>query len=131
MADTDRQRIDKWLWFARVVKTRTLAQKLVTSGSVRVNREKQDGASRPVKLGDTLTFALRSGVRVLRVLATGRRRGPPTEARQLFEDLTPPPAASAPADRPDGGSRRPTKRDRRLITAFRRLREDDFSGSAD
>lgn len=110
------QRIDKWLWFARVVKTRTLAQKLAVSGRVRVNREKNDSASRPVKAGDTLTIALDAGVRVLRVLLPGTRRGPPAEARLLYDDLSPPPLPRQP---PQGvrerGAGRPTKRDRRDI----------------
>jgi ribosome-associated heat shock protein Hsp15 len=131
MADADRQRIDKWLWFARVVKTRTLAQKLVTAGNVRINREKQDTASQPVRVGDTLTISLPSGVRVLRVLAPGARRGPSAEARALFEDLSPPalPPASDAARAPGAG--RPTKRDRRAIAALKRGPADDFSDSAD
>ena len=56
-----RQRIDKWLWFARLAKTRTAAQKLAVSGRVRVNREKSDSASRLVRMGDVLTIALESG----------------------------------------------------------------------
>jgi ribosome-associated heat shock protein Hsp15 len=131
MADADRQRIDKWLWFARVVKTRTLAQKLVTAGNVRINREKQDTASQPVRVGDTLTISLPSGVRVLRVLAPGARRGPSAEARALFEDLSPPPAPSASDAARAPGAGRPTKRDRRAIAALKRGPADDFSDSAD
>jgi ribosome-associated heat shock protein Hsp15 len=131
MADADRQRIDKWLWFARVVKTRTLAQKLVTAGNVRINREKQDTASQPVRVGDTLTIFLPSGVRVLRVLAPGARRGPSAEARALFEDLSPPPAPSASDAARAPGAGRPTKRDRRAIAALKRGPADDFSDSAD
>jgi ribosome-associated heat shock protein Hsp15 len=131
MADTDRQRIDKWLWFARVVKTRTLAQKLVTAGNVRVNRERQDTASQPVRVGDTLTISLPSGVRVLRVLAAGARRGPSAEARALFEDLSPPAVPQAREGVRDPGAGRPTKRDRRALAALKRGVEDDFSDSAD
>jgi ribosome-associated heat shock protein Hsp15 len=131
MADTDRQRIDKWLWFARVVKTRTLAQKLVTAGNVRVNRERQDTASQPVRVGDTLTISLPSGVRVLRVLAAGARRGPSAEARALFEDLSPPAVPQAREGARDPGAGRPTKRDRRVLAALKRGVEDDFSDSAD
>ena len=131
MADADRQRIDKWLWFARVVKTRTLAQKLVTAGNVRINREKQDTASQPVRVGDTLTISLPSGVRVLRVLAPGARRGPSAEARALFEDLSLPPAPSASDAARAPGAGRPTKRDRRAIAALKHGTADDFSDSAD
>jgi ribosome-associated heat shock protein Hsp15 len=94
--DGDRQRIDKWLCFARVVKTRTLAAQLVTDGFVRVNGARAASAARPVAVGDVLTVALERHVRVLRVLGTGERRGPFKEARLLFEELTPAmtPAAS-------------------------------------
>lgn len=121
------QRIDKWLWFARVAKTRTLAQKLAVSGRVRVNREKNDSASHPLRAGDTLTISLDSGVRVYRVLAPGVRRGPPAEARLLYEDLSPPPPPR-PLPGPgstDPGTGRPTKRDRRRIEAFTRPPDDD------
>ncbi|HZP19625.1 MAG TPA: RNA-binding S4 domain-containing protein [Bauldia sp.] len=121
-----RQRIDKWLWFARVVKTRTLAQKLVLSGSVRVNRERSDSASRAVKTGDVLTIALPGGVRVLKVAAPGARRGPPAEAKLLYEDLSPPEPARPPATGREPGSGRPTKRDRRAIDAFL-AKDEDFS----
>jgi ribosome-associated heat shock protein Hsp15 len=129
MADAPvaRQRLDKWLWFARLAKTRTSAQKLAVSGHVRINREKADSASQPVKIGDVLTVGLDAGVRVLKVAAPGARRGPPAEARLLYEDLSPPPAVppvpsgAAAAER--GGSR-PTKRDRRALDALRGPRQD-------
>ena len=129
------QRIDKWLWFARVVKTRTLAQKLATSGKVRVNREKNEHASRPVKPGDTLTITLDRSVRVLRVLAPGDRRGPPAEARLLYDDLSPPPEPKAPrppeqAARPPG-SGRPTKRDRRRLDGSVLSRRNPFADTGD
>ncbi len=125
MSDGARQRIDKWLWFARVVKTRTLAQKLVLSGAVRINREKCASASHPLKIGDVLTIAVGRGIRVLKVLAPGERRGPPVEAQGLYEDLSPPPP---PREEPAGsGGPRPTKRDRRTMDAFR----DDYSDDRD
>src|SRR5690606_23820911 len=88
---TDRQRIDKYLWHARLAKTRGAAQKLAVSGRVRVNRERNESASRPVRPGDVLTVALDAGIRVLRIVALGSRRGPASEARLLYEDLSPPP----------------------------------------
>jgi ribosome-associated heat shock protein Hsp15 len=84
------QRIDKWLYFARVVKTRTLATKLTQSGKVRINRQKTDNAARRVRPGDVLTITLRGRVLVLKVLEIGSRRGSATEAASLFEDLSPP-----------------------------------------
>ena len=89
MAD-DRLRIDKWLWFARLAKTRTAAQKLAISGRVRVNREKNQSTAHQVKVGDTLTIAFDTVVRVLRITKLGTRRGPAPEARLLYEDLSPP-----------------------------------------
>ena len=87
-----RQRLDKWLWFARVVKTRSLAAKLVESGHVRVNAARVDNPAKSVKVGDVLTVALDRDVRVLRVLGAGARRGPYQEAKTLFEDLSPRPS---------------------------------------
>ncbi|HEX2840736.1 RNA-binding S4 domain-containing protein [Hyphomicrobium sp.] len=114
------QRLDKWLWFARVAKSRTLAATAVTEGKIKVNRVKAEKASQTVKVGDVITSRLYKNVRVLRVAALGERRGPAAEARQLYEDLTPPqnpeqsPPSLAWAER-TAGAGRPTKRDRRLI----------------
>lgn len=82
-----RQRLDKWLWFARVVKTRSLAARLVTEGHVRVNGIRSDNPAKLVQAGDILTIALERQVRVLRVAAPGLRRGPFDEARTLFAEL--------------------------------------------
>ena len=82
-----RQRLDKWLWFARVVKTRSLAARLVEEGHVRINAVRTDNPAKSVRPGDVLTIALDRHVRVLRVRAGGLRRGPFEEARLLFEDL--------------------------------------------
>lgn len=125
MAGPERQRLDKWLFFARVVKSRSLAAKLVHSGAVRVNREKTAQPSQPVKVGDGLTITLDRRILVWRVLDTGTRRGPAEEARTLYEDLTPKPdpaagaAEPAPAAERAPGSGRPTKRERRLTDRWR------------
>lgn len=118
MSGEDRQRIDKWLFFARVVKSRSLAAKLVQSGRVRLNRDKVGQAAHAVKPGDVLTITLDRRVLVHKVVACGVRRGPADEARTLYEDLTPPPATqSAPPDAipalRERGSGRPTKKERR------------------
>ena len=83
----DRQRLDKWLWHARVVKARTSAAALVESGHVRINgvREKSPGHS--VKLGDVVTVGLDNSVRVLKVAGFSERRGDASAARMLYEDL--------------------------------------------
>ena len=84
----DRQRLDKWLWFARFAKSRTLAAKLVTSGFVRVNGERVDQAAKALAVGDVLTLALARTTVVVRVEALGERRGPATEAQALYTDLS-------------------------------------------
>ena len=122
MADDGRQRLDKWLWFARVVKTRTQAAGLVASGAVRVNQQRVDTPAKTLKPGDVLTITLERDVRVLKVLVPGASRRPYEEARLLYEDLTPPRAPKQIAAAPDGerdpGSGRPTGRDRRKIDRF-------------
>jgi ribosome-associated heat shock protein Hsp15 len=82
------QRVDKWLWFARVVKSRTLAARLVEDGHVRLNGKRIEVPARSVGPGDVLTIALERQVRVLKVLGPGERRGPFIEARLLYEDMT-------------------------------------------
>jgi ribosome-associated heat shock protein Hsp15 len=82
-----RIRLDKWLWFARVVKTRAIAQELASAGHVRVNGQRSESAARMVKSGDVLTIALPSRVRVLKVLDAAERRGPASEAVLLYEEL--------------------------------------------
>ncbi|MGE0006330.1 MAG: RNA-binding S4 domain-containing protein [Parvibaculaceae bacterium] len=94
-----RQRIDKWLWFARMVKTRTLAQAIVSHGQVRVNRARIGKPSHAVGPGDILTLAVHGRVRVLRVLGVGVRRGPADEARTLFEDMSAPETAGAASEK--------------------------------
>ncbi len=94
----NRQRLDKWLWFARVVKTRSLAARLVSDGHVRVNAVRVDNPAKGVRAGDVLTVALERGVRVLRVVQPGERRGPFTEARTLFDDLSGPARAEDDAE---------------------------------
>jgi ribosome-associated heat shock protein Hsp15 len=138
MAGDERQRIDKWLWFARMARTRTLAQKLAVSGRVRVNRERNESASRMVKTGDILTVAGDAGVRVLKVLDPGNRRGPAAEARLLYEDLAPPSPPVSPAEPPPAvaglrqdGAGRPTKRQRRAIDSFRAAAGEDFLNNDD
>jgi ribosome-associated heat shock protein Hsp15 len=117
-------RLDKWLWFARVVKTRTLAAALVTDGKVRINRVKIVKPSQSVRLGDVLTVTVGPRVRLLKVLAFGERRGPPSEAQALFSDLSPPPEpqpgfGSALAGDRAPGAGRPTKRERRDLERFK------------
>jgi ribosome-associated heat shock protein Hsp15 len=110
-------RADKWLWAARFFKTRGLAAVACQGGKVSVNDQTAKPA-RALRAGDRLQITLRSGKRLVRVVALADRRGPSAAARALYEDLTPPPPPRArgapPAYRPIGAGR-PTKRDRRRI----------------
>jgi ribosome-associated heat shock protein Hsp15 len=110
---SERQRIDKWLVYARIVKTRTLGQALAASGHVRLNGRKVDDPAQPVKAGDVLTIGLHGHVRVLKVLDFAERRGSYSVASELYEDMTPPPAAGEATPAVEAGDGRPTKRDRR------------------
>ena len=113
------QRIDKWLWHARVVRTRTAAAALVTSGGVRLNGARVSASSQLVRLGDVVTIALDRTVRIMKVMGFAERRGDAAAASVLFEDLTPKPDVMPPAEPGAGerepGSGRPTKQERRAI----------------
>jgi ribosome-associated heat shock protein Hsp15 len=85
--ELDRQRVDRWLWHARVVRTRGAAAALAGSGYVRVNGARIDAASRVVRTGDVITVALDRSVRVLKVLGFVERRGPAGTGETLYEDL--------------------------------------------
>ena len=119
------QRLDRWLWFSRAVKSRTLAAAQIEAGKIRVNAVKITKPSYTVKPGDVITSAANKDVRILQVKALGARRGPATEAQLLYEDKTPQPVARDSSEaaslqvqgsgRREAGSGRPTKRDRRQL----------------
>ena len=90
MSGDGRQRLDKWLWFARFAKTRTAAARLVTDGFVRVNGRRAEAAGKAVVIGDVVTVAAAHRTAAVKVLSTGERRGPAVEARTLYEELDPP-----------------------------------------
>jgi len=90
------QRVDKWLFFARAVKSRSLGAKLVELGRVRINGQRAERPSDMVKSGDTLTLTMDRTILVWRVLGPGERRGPAPEARLLYDDLSQAPAGDAP-----------------------------------
>jgi ribosome-associated heat shock protein Hsp15 len=113
----EKQRLDRWLFFSRAVKSRTLAQKLIETGAVRVNSERTDRSDHKVGPGDVLTMTVHTRLLVWRILDPGSRRGPAPEAALLYEDLSPPPVpreAFPPihAER-EPGAGRPTKKQRR------------------
>ncbi len=93
-------RLDKWLWHARFVKTRSLAAKLCEDG-VRIDGNPVTKPGATVRPGQILTFALGRHVRVIELVAIGDRRGPADEARALYRDLAPPaPETALPRDMP-------------------------------
>jgi ribosome-associated heat shock protein Hsp15 len=106
-------RLDKWLYFARFFKTRTLSGKVITGGHVRLNAQKTSKASVVVGKGDVLTFAQERAIRVIEVLDIGKRRGPAPEAQLLYKDLSPPEVKNYEPPQKRGG--RPTKQDRRAM----------------
>jgi ribosome-associated heat shock protein Hsp15 len=90
----DRQRIDKWLWHARVVRTRSDAAALADAGHVRLNGKRVADNSQVVRQGDVVTLALDRSVRVLKVEGFCERRGAAAAARALYRDMS---AGSGPA----------------------------------
>jgi ribosome-associated heat shock protein Hsp15 len=86
----ERQRLDKWLWHARVVKARSSAAALVEAGHVRLNGLREKAPGHAVKAGDVLTVGLDRTVRVLKVVGFAERRGDAAAARTLYEDLQAP-----------------------------------------
>jgi ribosome-associated heat shock protein Hsp15 len=83
----ERQRVDKWLWHARVVKARNSAAALVEAGHVRINGVREKSPGHAVKVGDVLTVGLDSSVRILKVVGFSERRGDASAARVLYDDL--------------------------------------------
>ncbi len=85
---TAKIRLDKWLWFARVVKTRAIAQDLASSGHVRINGKRAESAAKAIRIGDVLTIALPSRVCVLKVLDVAERRGQAQAAQALYAEIS-------------------------------------------
>jgi len=113
-------RIDRWLWAARAFRSRALAAEACAGGKVTVNGVRAK-PHKLVRAGDQLEINTPGGAQLWRVRGIGARRGPATEARTLYDDLTPPPAPE-PAEmfpRRERGSGRPTKRERRQMDRFR------------
>jgi ribosome-associated heat shock protein Hsp15 len=125
-----RQRLDKWLFFTRLQKSRSIAQKAIESGDVRVNDARITQPSHALKAGDIVTLSRDPHDVIVRVLLAGARRGPYEEARLLYEDLTPPvvpgekSSAFEQATR-ERGSGRPTKKERRDVDRLKPGWQDD------
>ncbi len=123
-------RLDKWLWFARFFKSRSLATGACRSGHIRINDILTKKPSQQIVIGDILTLTSKTSdgpeVKTIRICALGARRGPAPEAQALYDDLTPiaiaPNAATRWAERVaprDAGAGRPTKRERRILDRWR------------
>jgi len=84
----EHQRIDRWLWHARMVRTRSDAAALAEAGYVRLNGKRMTAASQQVRVGDVVTLALDRSVRVVRVQGFCEKRGGAPAARALYRDLT-------------------------------------------
>ncbi|RED47730.1 RNA-binding S4 domain-containing protein [Aestuariispira insulae] len=115
--ETQKLRLDKWLWYARFFKTRTLASTVVSAGHVRVNRQPIKKPGHMIKPGDVITFPQGPHIRVIEILGLSDRRGPAVEAQQLYNDLDPPQPRAREEQfdvaRRDKGAGRPTKKERR------------------
>ena len=120
------QRIDRWLWCARLFKTRTLASKFVSDSNVRISRgEATSRAEKPsasVREGDTLVFTKNERLKIIEIVKLAARRGPATQAKALYIDRSPPPAPKKEKQitaHREKGAGRPTKKDRRAIDAIK------------
>ena len=129
---TSKIRVDKWLWYARIVKTRSLAQAIIKSGKVRLNTVRIGAPSQSVSPEDVLTVTRDRQILILKVRAVGERRGPAPEAQLLYEDLSPPPVKQDSVGRPakqavrEEGAGRPTKKERRELSRFRGKAGEEF-----
>ncbi|MEO9682423.1 MAG: RNA-binding S4 domain-containing protein [Tateyamaria sp.] len=112
----EKLRLDKWLWFARFFKTRSLSATRVAAGDVRVNGNRVTKRATTIQTGDVLTFVIGDNLQVIEVTAIGTRRGPAPEAQALYNDMSPEPTpreTHVPENPRFEGKGRPTKRDRR------------------
>lgn len=120
------QRIDKWLWHARFYKTRSIAQKQVATGKIRVDREKISSPSRKVSAGNVLTITRDRDIKIIEILGVADKRGPYSEAQLLYNDMSPPkPEKQKQEQTKESMSRiqsegRPTKHQRKQIMAMKR-----------
>lgn len=80
-------RVDRFLWFARLAKTRTAAQAIAEKGTLRIDGRRIERSAAPVRIGSVVAFPLYGHVRVVRIVALPSRRGPPAEAFACYENL--------------------------------------------
>ncbi len=97
MEDQNWQRLDKFLWHARVMKSRGDCAGLVQQGRIRINRQLTDKPHTKLRVGDVLSFVLRDEIKVWRIVKLAQRRGPATEARTLYDEIPDPASCADPA----------------------------------
>jgi ribosome-associated heat shock protein Hsp15 len=124
--DVTERRIDQWLFYSRLVKSRSLAGRLVEAGKLRVNKVKVSKPSSLVRKGDVITSMINRDLKIIEILELGVRRGPASEAKELYNDITP---KEAPRPKPGRftaktpsrpkGEGRPTKKDRRKYDSIK------------
>lgn len=114
------QRIDVWLWYGRFYKTRSLATRMVRGGKVRLNGKICKKSSTPVSAEDVLIFSRADDLLIVKIRAFAHRRGPASDAKNLYEDLTPVLEKRETkkvifTSNRERGAGRPTKNERRAI----------------
>jgi ribosome-associated heat shock protein Hsp15 len=87
MAEGETMRLDRFLWFARIAKTRSAAQAIAEKGTLRLDGRRIERSAAPVRIGSVLAFPLYGDVRVIRIEALPGRRGPPAEALACYQNL--------------------------------------------
>ncbi|MBM76078.1 MAG: RNA-binding protein S4 [Proteobacteria bacterium] len=112
-------RVDKWLWAARMFKTRTLAGTACSAGHVKVNGDVAR-SSKKVRPGDSISALTQGGRRILKVLILAEKRGPASFAQTLYEDNTPEQPKELAPPRLERGKGRPRKKDRRRLNKIKR-----------
>ena len=80
-------RLDRFLFFIRLLKSRTLAQAVIDEGHVRIDGRRVEKSSDEVRVGSVVALPLHGRVRILRILTLPGRRGPASEARACYEEL--------------------------------------------
>ena len=125
--DPGAQRIDRWLWYARFFKTRSIAAKFISDGAIRLTRtdtlmriKKPSFLIRP---GDMIVFSRNDHLRIINIVSLAQHRGPATEAQMLYEDQSPPlppkPTRKIDPFEREPGAGRPTKKERRALDALK------------
>lgn len=118
------RRLDQWLWYARIFKTRGAASKFCQAKKIRLDGDLISKAKTPVRIGMMLSFTLDEQIKILKIEALGVRRGPAVEAQSLYDDQSPPPPTkeekihNSPMLR-ERGAGRPTKTERRAMERLR------------